>query len=235
MRILLNNGQNLPTNQTCNSADNVKIDQILNATTLRRNLRNENRNKDRKLWPAYCKNNCAGFAQNTCRATGCKGYRRDLEEDRDLQSTMNCTAQIKDINTKLTQLVTNRQVTSNCRALLNAPRNISCYDDVIYGQVEYMKVWDTRGVVVLDGTPGMTFCRGPLFNVEVVVNNCVDRLDTVVTGPSGFNIATTTYNFPYLGTIDGNVFYQTGKYTVITTPDGFPHKAKSCVFEVKNC
>jgi hypothetical protein len=137
IRILFNNGNVLPSNQTCNTADNVKLDQIINSAAAGRNLRT-GADAHRQLWPAYCERQCAGFVKNTCRASGCKGYRRGLgnffAEDRDLQLNMSCDDQIQDISTKLNKLVSNKEVSFNCRALLSAPRNVSCHDDVTYGE-----------------------------------------------------------------------------------------------------
>jgi hypothetical protein len=138
IRILFNNGNVLPSNESCNTADNVKLDQIINSAAAGRNLRTGAENAHRQLWPAYCERQCAGFVKNHCLATGCKGYRRGLgkfvAEDRDLQLNMSCDEQIQDISTKLNNLVSNKEVSFNCRALLNAPRNVTCQDDAIYGE-----------------------------------------------------------------------------------------------------
>jgi hypothetical protein len=130
IRILFNNGNVLPSNQTCNTADNVKLDQIINSAAAGRNLRTGAENAHRQLWPAYCQRQCAGFLKGTCLASGCKGY----PGVRDLQLNLSCDDQIQDISTKLNKLVSNKEVSFNCRALLNAPRNVSCYDDVIHGE-----------------------------------------------------------------------------------------------------
>jgi hypothetical protein len=240
IRMLFNNGVPLPSNQTCNVWDNLKINQAFDGAIKRRNLRADGvaDQGERNLWPAYCQRNCAGYVKNTCRATGCKGYRRGLgvSSGQDSGDTIDCSDQIKDINSKLDSLIAKREVSSSCRTLLMAPRSVSCYNDVVHGEIEAVSVWDLRNITVFDGTSGKSICRSPVYFVQVKVNTCVDTVLTVLTDPKGAIITSnSSVAAPYLGVIDGALLKLTGMYTVVATPDGFVDKKKTMSFEVKEC
>lgn len=250
IRVLFNNGVPLPTNQTCNFFDNLIIDEVLDGNNdrlrSRRQLRAVRSNEsppERQLWPAYCKNNCAGFAQNTCRATGCKGYRRRILGDKILvkpteRELLSCTDQIPEIDLALDDLVARNQVSASCRAVLRAPRNMTCYDDVIHGEIEYVKVWDLRNVTILDGKSPVikALCKSPFYVVDIRVNSCVDFLETVLTAPDGkVLVSNSTISFPYWGVVDGALLNQKGIYNLTATPDGFDDKMASVSFEIRQC
>jgi hypothetical protein len=251
IRILFNNGIALPNNQTCNYFDNYKIDAALKdiGSLLRRHrqLRVQNENKshehqDRKLWPAYCKNNCAGFPQNMCRAVGCIGYRRELGDVRgsksDNRDLLSCADQISEVNQVLNYLVANKTVSSSCRAVLQSPRNMTCYDDSIHGEIEYVNVFDLRNVTTLNSTPGniKSLCKSSVYFVDIHVNSCVDYLETVLTAPNGkVLVSNSTISFPYFGVVDGNLLNQTGVYNLTATPDGVVDKKSTVSFQIRSC
>jgi hypothetical protein len=96
--------------------------------------------RSRQLWPAYCKNNCAGYPQNQCRATGCKGYRRKTMEGEEevfyfeskgpvssssppflakcAEEKEQALATIADLSSKLSR---------SCQALFSKPMDIQCF------------------------------------------------------------------------------------------------------------
>jgi hypothetical protein len=253
IQILFNNGKALASNQTCSFFDNFKIDAALNGIgddRLRRHRQlrvqkpenEQSQHPDRKLWPAYCKNNCAGFPQNMCRATGCKGYRRELGDLRgtnsDERDLLSCDDQISVVNKVLSNLVKNKNVSASCRAVLQAPRNMTCYDDIIHGEIEYVNVWDLRNITTLNVTSGVikSLCKSPLYFLDIHVNSCVDYLETVLTAPDGkVLVSNSTISFPYLGVVNGTILNQKGIYNLTATPDGVAAKKVSASFEIRNC
>jgi hypothetical protein len=155
----------------------------------RRHLRKEFNSKDRELpfYTSICKKNCAGFQTGTCLATKCVGYRRQLatNEDRDLQTAM-CENQITSTNQKLNNLVSSNAVSEGCQAVLQAPRSVSCYNDVIFGEIESfsMVTVGRNGVTRTNIESGATVCRNAY--VDTVAIPCVEYANFLLTGPNGY-------------------------------------------------
>ena len=200
----------------------------------------------RALWPRNCKNDCAGIATGKCQAIGCKGYRRrnlGENDDRDLLSgaAFTCTQQVNYINAGLTKLVTQNLVQADCKTLLSKPRNITCFDDVIYGVVESFKLWDTDEPqqVIIDNYMGQDVQKGREFTIEVITNDCVDFLKMTLTGPNGYFEDQSEHNHPFamfggdssIGQFYGNQL-PIGQYELTALPDGFVDKKKVLKFNV---
>jgi hypothetical protein len=265
VRFLFNNGVEDASLVGCNADDDVKIDMIFNqsgydATYVNRNLlRSENKNdlhenheRELQLWHPKCKKECAGWAPRTCRATDCVGYRRQLGKattainQRGLQSgkSFSCTTQVNYLHTELNNLVTNNLVSTDCKTLLNKPRNVTCFDDVIYGVVEYFKLWitDTIPQTVNSNGTDLNVCRSAKFTFEVITNDCVDYVLTSLTGPTnGYykNSAAFTRpfsifgdNFNTNGSLIGFKVPYLGQYTITSIPDSIDEKVKVMTFNV---
>jgi hypothetical protein len=244
IRVLFNNGKEPSSNQTCTKDDNLLIDRIFNTTSTRRNLRSINHaNKIRQLWPVYCKNNCRGYQPLTCRATNCIGYRRELATNSSLINTINnitCSAQIQLINATLNTLVATNAVTSGCRGLLKKARNFSCYDDVIYGEIEYIRVQTLKNETLIevnddeDEKEILSICKSIPFRIEVSVNTCVDNLESRYAGPLG-NYTIPSDKFPFLFVFHSFWLWFPGNYTMQYIPDGIESKSKTLQLELKKC
>jgi hypothetical protein len=112
--------------------DSSTVDLISNSTEIGNSTA-----VDRELqsYPGFCANNCKGYAVGRCMALNCKGYRknRDMAESktsslrpkRDLFYSTNCDNQKSEMNNLLTNVQS--QLGPRCKALLNAPRTMSCY------------------------------------------------------------------------------------------------------------
>lgn len=94
-----------------------------------------NVDRDLQSYPGYCANNCAGYAPGRCMALNCKGYRKSretaeskplsLRPRRDLFYSTGCDNQKSEMNNLLTNI--QNELGPRCKALLNAPRNMTCY------------------------------------------------------------------------------------------------------------
>jgi hypothetical protein len=265
VRVLFNNG--IDDGDICTVTDNLKIDAIIasssvSATYNKRNLRSATSYTDhhnpgivhehrRELlyYPRYCKKSCAGYVATTCRATNCGGYRRRRalnETNRTLQSNgpFNCSRQVKYIETELNKLVENNLTSSSCTKLLAKPRNVTCYDDVIYGVVEYFKLWKTNTVpqtVVDSYYTGQSICRSAEFTFEAITNDCVDFLLTSIKGPNSYYRESGEYTRPFSvfgdsfitgGSFNGLKVPYLGRYNLTSLPDGLVEKAKVMTFNV---
>jgi hypothetical protein len=274
VRVIFNNGVT-PTEATfCDVSDSLKIDFAFRPIVRVRYLRETTETMvdtnvestdieivdthvDRELWPAYCKNNCAGYAPGTCRATGCVGYRR---RDRRQAQTLSCSDHSLQINALLDDVMT--KVSSTCAVFLNpVNRKTECYDDVIYGVVENFVLWKsptfntvsltqalTQAVTFVKDlvslgpvVDGFTICHYDRINIEAVVNSCVKTVTSTLTGPNGFTATRTDNQLPY--TIFGeDSLIPTGRnlpvagtYTFTAVPDNFDYKKMSITFRVKKC
>jgi hypothetical protein len=248
----------------CSSSENTLIDAVFdlkNLLGLRRNLRTslsnttssaetsvEETEEARELYPRKCKNNCAGIASGTCRATDCLGYRRrDLtagrdHNDRDLQQTQ-CPALVELVHSKLDALL----VSPTCRKFLDKSKRVStCFDDVIYGEVQSVRLWKVSlfwPTVLQDSMPSSaySFCRSTTFNFEAINNDCVDHALMELTGPNNYVYTSYRTYAPYklfndLGfTMTGQRMAAAGEYSLSITPDGFEYKKKTFTFTLKNC
>lgn len=272
VRVVFNDGVS-PTEETlCDTWDNLKIDQVFKPIERVRYLRDStaadvessspevefvDEHVDRELWPTYCKNNCAGYATGTCRATGCVGYRK---KDRHRQAqTLTCTDHVLKLNSMIDDVMT--RVSKTCAAYLDpAKRNTECFDDVIYGVVEHFELWKSLTVnkasllqtlqqtttlvkdLVSFGpvADGFTICQYDRINIEAVVNPCVKLVTSTLTGPDGSTISRTDQQAPYTifgdnaGTPMGREL-PVGTYTFTAVPDNFDYKKQTITFRVKRC
>lgn len=276
VRVIFNNGV-APTEATfCNAPDTIKIDHVFKPIERVRYLRDTttavvkpnvvsseveaDMHVDRKLWPAYCKDNCAGYVSGTCRATNCVGYRK---MDRRQTQTLTCTDHVQVINTRLNDVMT--KVSSTCAAYLQpVNRKVECFDDIIYGVVENFVLWESTTVNKLSLTSvdpltktftlvkdlvslgavadGFSICQYDRINIEAVVNSCVKSVTSTLTGPSGFAVITRTENkLPFTIFGDdmnipmGRELPMVGTYTFTAVPDNFDYKKMSITFRVKQC
>jgi hypothetical protein len=243
VRVLFNNGT-ITSNENCTAADNLLLDALFN-TTYRRHLRlvGHEQKQDRQLYPLYCKNYCLGYVKGTCRATNCVGYRRQLSNTTSTKSgktTTNVTCPIRTsiINATLNSLVATNAVSTSCRNLLSKPRQFQCYENVQFGEVEYIKVYDKRNVTINEPNRRLTICNNESFRVEVEVNECVDELQSVYQSPKGnFTFPPSTrFPFKFIWYIfPGFPLYLLGDYTFQYIPDGIEVKSKTLLLNVRKC
>jgi hypothetical protein len=245
VRFLFNSTQN------CTAEDDLKIDAIFNITVRRRQLRMSSINTPRELWASYCKDNCAGYVAGTCRATGCVGYRRRTsvggDNERELQ--VSCADQVQAMNNQMNLFVTNNAVSSSCKAYLNPSlRSSECYDDVIYGEIENIRLWNmsasTQTLITDNMQNGQPICKNLNFNIEAKVNPCVDLVLFRTISPTGVVIRENTdYDVPYSAfgkTTAGTTMMKAkmssvGIHTLIIAPDGIESKKRILQFNVTNC
>ena len=155
------------------------------------------------------------MASGTCRASGCKGYRRTLQEDQGGSAMMSCDEQLKEIHDALDALILANDGTllsMPCqRFIRKAARDSQCYDDVVYGEITaFTFVTATREVKVLrlpgapqivtkwkeDAPNGYTICSSIPFNIEIEVNPCVNFVNVTLTGSNNFIHARTDHSHP---------------------------------------
>jgi hypothetical protein len=241
--------------QTCTAADNIKIDAIFDtALVVRRQLR-DSTSTHRGL-SLYCKNNCAGTVPYTCRATGCSGYagRRASDtagttDERALQVPLpTCATQVSAVDAKLDLLISTNAVSTSCKAFLNKSlRKRECFDDVVYGVLESIRLWNVTNVakptvISNDVTTNLTICKSLKFNLEAVVNPCVNFVKFRVVGPSGSNyfLNRTENSIPYTmfssvnGAMGGRDMDFPGTYNFTIVPDGFVTKMRAFSFKVSD-
>ena len=311
IRFTFNDGISPTPNQECTIDDNRYIDPLFHITIVRlrrRQLMMES-NVDapttidshdyeklyhhhhrRELYAASCRNNCAGYARGTCRATGCIGYRR-REQERTVRSerftktttssssssssssdptlmvvdsyhredliTSTCDGQVAEIHAALDDLILSNQISVPCQAFLTKSKRTSeCFDDVVYGEIlsftfYNMNMYNTRQrrpikVTALQtnvATTGFTICSNIAFNVEAILNPCVQSVTFTMTGPNGyqytradtghpmllFETATaTTANF-------GGQHLTPGEYHITARPDDYAYKERYVDFTVIAC
>jgi hypothetical protein len=108
--------------------------ELFHNSTLHGNSTDVNRDLNTN-YPGYCANNCAGYVSGRCMALNCKGYRNrrtaadskssSLRPKRDLFYATSCDNQKSEMNNLLTNI--QNQLGPRCKALLNAPRKMTCY------------------------------------------------------------------------------------------------------------
>jgi hypothetical protein len=255
IRFVFNNGNDLPSGQICNDADNDKIDHVFNLG--RRNLRGTvetssisktTRARQLVFYPSYCRKNCAGFKRGFCKATNCKGLRRHLQNEKEPivdRELLTCDEEINTIHKNLDSLVATNALSPGCNAVLNASRNVTCYDDIIYGEVDNFIFWKSTShgdsILQMNAQNGYSVCQNISFNIEAVVNSCVDNVKFHLTGSHGFNNYTQNESvIPYtlFGDYNNNIFGRTlpvGSYILAVTPDGVSTKRKTLSFTVESC
>jgi hypothetical protein len=215
-----NNGVAPSSTQNCSKADNGKIDNVFNWVSVTRSLRqlqtlgtmsnepsilspfdfykDETGMRELSTYSTKCKNACLGYAVGTCRATGCVGYRRALQHEgikdhqRDLQDSV-CNNAITQLNNGLNDLVSANAISNSCKSFIDAPkRKFTCYDDVIYGQVDSLNIWNVgvastpilltsiavSSLPVSNTNPpfssGYSFCSSLKVTLTVSANECVN-------------------------------------------------------------
>lgn len=261
VRFLFNDGKELASGQTCDDSDLAKIEDIFNPIA-RRHLRSDSANTfvlrgssihsrtmDRELpyFPRFCKQNCAGFKSGLCLATSCKGYRRNnriLEHVAHARSLFTCSEEITEIHQQLDSLISSDSISYGCEELLRAPRNATCYEDVIFGEVKSFTFWKNLGnndeILQTNAPNGMTICNSTSLNIEAVVNSCVDVVKFLLTGPNQYSHNQSEYAVPYtvFGDFNSNFNGRTlhvGNYTLEVLPDKIAAKRKTLKFQISNC
>lgn len=254
IRFLFNNGQEMASGQTCDDSDQAKIADIFNPSR-RRNLRENSSalrgysHAERELptYPRYCKQNCAGYKSGFCQATNCKGYRRNdrlLRYNTDERSLATCIDEITDIHQQLDNMILSDSISPGCKDVLNATRNSTCYEDVIFGEVQSFTFWQNNGsddeAIQTNTLNGTTFCKSISLNIEAVVNSCVDMVKFSLTGPSPYSYSQTEYAAPYsvFGDFNSNFNGRTlnaGNYTLVVLPDNIATKKRTLQFQILNC
>jgi hypothetical protein len=258
LRTIFNFGISPTAATFCDAADSLKIDNAFkpidgvrylregtetgtNASIAFTDLEMADAHEDRELWPTYCRNNCAGYATGTCRATGCVGYRK---KDRRQTQTLSCADHVKMLNNLLDDVRT--QVSSTCAVFMNPLSRITlCYDDVIYGVVENFVLWKapSKGKPLVSFGPvtdGFTICHNDIMSIEAVANPCVDIVTSTLMGPK-ISETRTSKEPPYtIFGVDkliptGRELNVVGTYTLAAVPDKFDFKKKSITFQVKKC
>ena len=242
IRFTFNDGITPTLSNECTAADNRLIDPLFNITA---NLRTRRQlmeaifedgtvdpqdhetfyRQHRELYAASCRDNCAGYARGTCRATGCVGYRRRREQRRELSffrklltSTQDqnhraeftpCDVQVAAIHTALDLLILTNKVSASCKLYLTkSKRKAECFDDVIYGEILSFTFYNMnlynnryRPVVSVIGTNipnGYKICSNVAFNAEVVLNPCVHTVNFTMTGPNNLKYTRIDDNHPML-------------------------------------
>ena len=88
-----------------------------------------------RVYPPYCADRCRGIPPGFCREPGCSGYRRELIASNENETFVLeapeewCVKSSAAIDEKLNELLVRNQVSSQCRALILAPRRMECYND----------------------------------------------------------------------------------------------------------
>ena len=280
IRVAFNNGIS-PTQETlCSNSDDAHIDKVFqpikrylrqatgkmaNSTVESSDIDSSEMIVDRELYPAYCKNNCAGWAAGTCRATNCIGYRKkNRRQAAQGGESLTCADHLEMVRLELNDAMA--KVSSTCAAFMNpSNRKMECFDDVIYGVVESFSLWKAPAVPAVPAwkpkyalgmpsdiansalkavgtvTEGFQVCTTDRIDIEAVVNPCVKFINSTLVGPNGYNAARTESQVPY--TVFGNdqnkllgkSLMTVGTYTFTAVPDGFAHKTKSITFNVVRC
>lgn len=230
---------------TCSATDNEKIDAIFETPVLRRLLRTSTIVERQLTTLSECKNNCA--YQKNCRVAGCIGFdgtKRKLVEQ------LTCSQELQSKHAALDKLIATNAISDTCKIQI-APgtRQASCYNDVIYGNIDNLKLWNltsTPTLIAKNVTTEMklTICKSLVFNFEAKVNTCVDFVHFNMVGPSGSNYVRdhTEDSVPYslFGDSDqkvmyGKKLYHSGVYTLTMIPDEDESKKKIVKFTVKDC
>jgi hypothetical protein len=276
LRMILNNGITDPS-MSCTAVDNILISKVFDRPLNRRNLRssttlnqavdrpidyiqeiehsNDNE-EDRELQQssaATCKRECEGIASGYCYKTGCTWYNKNRKLQNYgkgfLSNSTFCRTTADSINSDLEYLVTQSLVSTSCIALLQAPRKIECYEDVMYGIIDAFRVidadTDTKIISFLDAR--QTICNINAFNFQVSVNPCVNSVnitlynrkenyyvsvvrDTTMPGPHTLfgMVGTSTKNY-------NGESIPLGNFTIEATPDGNTNKTRVRNFFIEQC
>jgi hypothetical protein len=237
VRYIFNNGIE-PSTPACTATDNAMIDALF-VNRRRRQLTTNNDTIARGLvtYPAICKQNCLGIS--SCYATGCGGYDGTIKINK--RKLTVCDTVLAAINQKLDAL----PVSTTCKSFLHSSKRTSeCYDDVRYGVVFGAKIWTISGSTQTAADlplTGYSFCKSKTFNIEAVLNECVDVAGFRLNGPNGYTAGRFENNIPYsLFGDDGTKYFgttlpYTGVYSLTIKPDNYIEKQKVFTFTVNNC
>ena len=274
VRMIINDGIVIP-GLSCSAEDNVLISNVFDRPLNRRNLRSStivensvhpidivheidqsygSNDKDRNLQhtASYCRDQCRGMATGYCTAVGCSSYNKKRRQLQNYgkgfasNSTL-CRTTADSISSDLDYLVSQSMVSSSCVALLQAPRTMECYEDVMYGIIEQFTIIDadTDTVLVPYLHARRTICGSAALNIEVLVNPCVASVNiTLVNKKAGYRatvVYDTTVPGPYtlfgmngVGDFKGE-HLPFGNYTLDGTPDGNFNKTRSRMFYLDSC
>jgi hypothetical protein len=200
------------------------------------------------------------------------GYRRSLgrvgrnEQSVPVNVAKTCSESLTLMQTQLDALISNNMVSAPCQLFLkNSTRVATCYDDVVYGEVEGYRIWNLTSSSRGQSSPyilhesdnmnidsgGYAFCKRTVFNVEVMTNDCVENVQIITLGPKSYKLDRTEGYQPYTvfsGTTSDNTDISTGKiillghtmpcvgsYSVTIIPDGIPTKKKQFNFTILDC
>ena len=162
VQFVFNNGESPNDTVYCSKSDNEKIDKIFQWKSINhRHLRrattddyhttntNEAMTRELRTYPRSCKNYCAYYATGTCRATNCLGYGgRSLgkigkSDTSGGNQAEKCKEGLTITQMKLNELISKNSVSNSCKLFLqNTTRTSTCYDDVVYGEVEGYRIWN---------------------------------------------------------------------------------------------
>ena len=231
VRFSFNNGlPSIPLLNECTRDDFHYIDAIFNITnTIGKHDRNLRRSapitskhgaeqlgqtlRELPSYPGRCKNYCAGYAPGTCRASGCQGYRRSMQ-DGPGSEMKSCDAQLSDMHDALDDLISANDGTllsKSCQQFIRkAARESQCLDDVVYGEITgFTFVTATREVKILrlrapqivtkwkkNAQNGYRICSSIPFNIEIEVNPCVNFVNITLTGPNNVIHTRSDNNHP---------------------------------------
>lgn len=274
-RMILNNGVADPE-LYCTAEDNKLITKVFDRPLNRRNLRsivdhvdrqidftnemdqtNYDSGEDRDLQAfgsaAYCKDECRGVVSGYCHKSGCTWYnkRRRLQNYGKgfLSNSTLCQTTSDSINSDLDFLVNQTMISSTCIALLQTPRKLECFEDVMFGIVDAFKVIDagsdTELIPFLDAR--QTICNINAFNFQVLVNPCVKSVNITLYNKKANYHASVVRDTTKPGTWtlfgmagNGKKDYlgktiPLGNYTLEATPDGFTNKLRARNFMITQC
>lgn len=240
VRFYFNNGVD-PVKIPCTTTELAMVDAIF--VTRRRHLATKNNNVFRhlptnnntvsrqlKTFPGYCKRLCDLI--KSCRVTNCGGF------DGTNRNLLSCSEITGSINQKLDAL----SVSSSCKSYLHKDKRISeCFDDTRYGEVLGAKLWTISGSTQtsLDlPSSGYKFCKSKSFNIQAILNECVDVAGFRLDGPNGYTYGNYEKNFPYSlfgdyeGKYHGTTLSIAGTYTLKIKPDNYSDKEKIFTFTV---
>jgi hypothetical protein len=269
----------IPYIAECTEEEFRYIDPLFNISTVahnrHRNLRRsakssamvqeqELEHRELRSYPGKCKDYCAGMAKGTCRASGCVGYRRNLQSGNHLT----CDEQLDQINNALDALMVandGKLLSATCqRFIRKAARQSICLDDVVYGEITGFTFFTTTREFVgsilpplttnlMENAPnGYSICNNIPFNIEISVNPCVNMVNLTLTNSNNNFFHTRIDNsqpmtvFENATTTSGSGIYRAkyrygvrflepGSYTLRAQPDNFQYKEKTLDFTVSKC
>jgi hypothetical protein len=237
----------------CTDTDNAKIEPIFNPIVrrkLRRSTGAEHKQRDLGSASQFCINSC--MYQAICHVKGCAGTRRALElepetMERQLQANLTCNEEINLIQSQLNKLISAKVLSPSCMEAMSIPnRQYSCFNDVIYGNIDNVRLWNltnstSPALLTNTMTNSVSICTSMVFTIEANANTCVDYIQFQLMGPGGSNMTRIENNKPFsLFGNAGEILYgkrlaSVGNYTLTMIPDQNQTKTKVINFRVKQC